>query len=602
MCGIYLTNRSYSEKTIREKLDSISYRGPDYQGYAEANTLKLGHNRLSIIDLDPRSHQPMQIEGYSLVFNGEIYNYLEVKQQLEKQGISFHTTSDTEVLLKGYIAWGEKILDHINGMFAFAIYNESDNQVFVARDRLGVKPLYYSWNKGKLELASQLSPLTTNGELDEESIRMYLSTGYIPTPKSIYKDISKLPAGSYAKFDLNQLTKSITSYWELEEVKTRNIPYDQAKQELKALLQDAVKIRLQSDVSYGSFLSGGIDSALVSSMANEALSEPLKTFTIGFEDKKYDESDIAQQFADQIGSDHRITTCKSTDPLTLLDDFFKVYDEPFADSSALPSLLLNKVTKPFATVVLSGDGGDESFLGYNHFAWLKQVSLIYQIPYVMRIIMQKFFPFNWLGKRGESIKNIVGYKSLSKFIQHIFTGFDSITQDKRQSWSKSYQKYLQLATAPLQRAADLNIRLWLEGDSNVKVDRASMAYSVEVRSPFLDYRVVEYARSLPVHFRYKGNIRKRILRDILSAYIPEKIFNQPKKGFAVPLASWIRKELKEEITVYLKPEKLKAIPCLDHQKMELLIQKHFSEKADYSSYIWRVYVLSKWMHINKRTS
>lgn len=602
MCGIYLTNHSFSEQAIRKKLDNIQYRGPDYQGYKEANLLKLGHNRLSIIDLDPRSHQPMQIQGYSLVFNGEIYNYKAVKRQLEDEGVMFNTASDTEVLLKGYIAWREKILDHINGMFAFAIYNEKDNQVFVARDRLGVKPLYYNWNKGKLELASQLSPLTSNGDLDDESIRMYLSTGYIPSPKSIYKDIRKLPAGSFARFDLNQLTKSITSYWELEDVKTKNIPYHQAKQELKALLQDAVKIRLQSDVAYGSFLSGGIDSALVSSMANEALSEPLKTFTIGFEERKYDESNIAQQFADHIGTDHRITMCKSTDLLTLLDDFFKVYDEPFADPSALPSLLLNKVTKPLATVVLSGDGGDESFLGYNHFQWLKQVSLIYQIPYVVRIIIQKLFPFNWLAKRGESIKNIMGYNSLSKFIQHIFTGFDLITLDNTQSWFTPYKKYLQMATAPLQKAADLNIRLWLEGDSNVKVDRASMAYSVEVRSPFLDYRVVEYARNLPIDYRFKDKIRKRILRDILAEYIPEKIFDQPKKGFAVPLASWIRKELKEEITIYLKPEKLNAISCLDHQKMYQLIQKHFSEKADYSSYIWRVYVLSKWIHINKRTS
>ena len=586
MCGIYLTNHSYSEKTIREKLDSISYRGPDHQGYTKVNKTKLGHNRLSIIDLDPRSHQPMQVEGHSIVFNGEIYNYLDVKQQLIKEGVSFHTSSDTEVLIKGYIAWGEKILDHINGMFAFAIYNEKDNHVFVARDRLGVKPVYYNWNNGKLELASQLSSLTSNGELDHEAIQMYLSMGYIPTPKSIYKDICKLPAGSYARFDLNQLTKSITTYWELEQVKTRNIPYQQAKQELKTLLQDAVKIRLQSDVSYGSFLSGGIDSALVSSMANEALSEPLKTFTIGFEDKKYDESDIAQQFADHIGSDHRITMCKSTDPLTLLDDFFKVYNEPFADSSALPSLLLNKVTKPYATVVLSGDGGDESFLGYNHFEWLKQVSFIYQIPYVVRMTIQKLFPFDWLGKRGKSIKNIMGYKNLSKFIQHIFTGFDPITLDKRQSWFKPYQKYLQLATVPLQKAADLNIRLWLEGDSNVKVDRASMAYSVEVRSPFLDYRVIEFARSLPVRYRYNGNVRKRILRDILSEYIPEKIFDQPKKGFSVPLDKWTKDELKNEILHYLEKNKLIQIPNLNLAKVNRIIEEHYSDKADYSMYIF----------------
>ena len=218
MCGIYLTNHPFSEKDIQKKLNRMHYRGPNYQGFADINTIRLGHNRLSIIDLDPRSHQPMQIRGYYIVFNGEIYNYLDVKQRLKKEGISFHTTSDTEVLLKGYIAWGEKILDYINGMFAFAIYNERNNEVFVARDRLGVKPLYYSWNNGKLELSSQLSPLTTNGELDEESICMYLNLGYIPTPKSIYKDISKLSAGSYAQFDLKKSTKSITSYWELKEV------------------------------------------------------------------------------------------------------------------------------------------------------------------------------------------------------------------------------------------------------------------------------------------------------------------------------------------------------------------------------------------------
>ena len=595
MCGIYLTNHPFSEHAIRKKLDRIYYRGPDYQGYAEVNTLKLGHNRLSIIDLDQRSHQPMQIQGYSLVFNGEIYNFKAIKSQLEDEGAIFNTNSDTEVLLKGYISWGPKVLDVINGMFAFAIYNVKDNQVFVARDRLGVKPLYYSWNNGMLELASQLSPLTTSGELDKESIKMYLNMGYIPTPKSIFKDIAKVPAGSYIQFDLNQSTKSVTPYWELKEVKTKKIPYHQAKRELKVLLQDAVKIRLQSDVSYGSFLSGGIDSALVSSMANEVLSEPLKTFTVGFEEKKYDESLVAQQFADQIGSDHRITTCKSTDLITLIDDFFKAYDEPFADSSALHSLLLNKVTKPFATVVLSGDGGDESFLGYNHFEWLKKVSLTYTIPYFIRKIIKVLFPFKLLGKRGESIKNILGYKDLSKFIQHIFTGFDTITSDKSQSWFIQYQKYLRLATVPLQKAADLNIGLWLEGDSNVKVDRASMAYSVEVRSPFLDYRVVEYARKLPVYYRYKRNLRKRILRDILADYIPEKIFNQPKKGFSIPLDSWIRGELKNEISPYFDDQKLNQIPGLNYKKAKKLFREHLINKADYSSYLWRIYVLSKWI-------
>ena len=600
MCGIYLTNHFISEQAVRKKLDRMNYRGPDYQGYAKINSVKSGHNRLSILDLDSRSHQPMQEKTYTIVFNGEIYNYLDVKQQLEKEGITFNTTSDTEVLLKGYITWGEKILHAINGMFAFAIYNNNNDTVFVARDRLGVKPLYYSWENGKLELGSQLNTLTTQGKLDHEAIQMYLSTGYIPSPKSIYCDIRKLPAGHYAQFDLKNSTKSIISYWELEKVKKRNIPYNQAKQELKALLKDAVKIRLQSDVAYGSFLSGGIDSALVSSMANEALSESLKTFTIGFEEKKHDESSVAQQFADHIGSNHTTTPCKPADILALIDDYFKVYDEPFSDSSALPSLLLNKITKPHATVVLSGDGGDESFLGYNHFAWVKKVAPLYYFPRWVRIILTKLLPFQWIGKRAESIKNIVGYSNLSMFIQHIFTGFDILTQNKDQSWFTPYQKYLRLAKAPLQKAADLNIGMWLEGDSNVKVDRASMAYSVEVRSPFLDYRVVEYARSLPLEYRYNEKIRKRILRDILSDYIPEKIFDQPKKGFSVPLAQWTRNELKNEILPYLEKNKLIQIPNLNLEKVKRIIEEHYNNKADYSMYIWRIYVLSKWMCLNKK--
>ena len=602
MCGIYLTNQSISEKKLRSKLELIKNRGPDFQGFLKSNTLSLGHQRLSIIDLDSRSNQPMQFEEFSIVYNGEIYNYNEVKKALENENITFDTTSDTEVLLKGYIKWGVSILEKINGMFAFAIYDTKKNSVFIARDRLGVKPLYYKWDNGILELCSQINPIETSGKLDKTAIDIYLATGYIPSPKSIYDDIEKLSAGHYGLFDLNKKTKDIKIYWNLKSTRPKIISYQKAKSELKILLQDAVKIRLQSDVPYGSFLSGGIDSALVSSLANEILSEPLKTFTIGFQEKKYDESSVAKQFADQIGSDHRIITCKSNDLLMLINDFFNVFDEPFADSSALPSLLLNKYTKPHATVVLSGDGGDESFLGYNHFKWVKYVSSAYIIPYFIRKVIKFLIPNSLLGKRGESIKNILGYKTLDKFIQHIFTGFDTISQKEGQDWFRSYQKYLYLAKASIQKAADLNIGLWLEGDSNVKVDRASMAYSVEVRSPFLDYRVVEYARSLPVHFRYKGNVRKRILRDILEDYIPKKIFNQPKKGFSIPLNSWIKGELKNEISLYFDEEKLNQIPGLNCKKAKKIFQKHLHSKADYSSYIWRIYVLSKWIDKKRHQS
>lgn len=598
MCGIYFSNYLFSESSIKKKLDQIAYRGPDFQGVLLKESTCFGHNRLAIIDLDKRSNQPMSFEQYTLVFNGEIYNYLGVQEELETKGVQFETTSDTEVLLKGYAFWGEKILNRINGMFAFAIYDENTDKVFIARDRLGVKPLYYRWEDGILELCSQLGPLETKGELDLKAINAYLKTGYIPSPKSIYTDIKKLQPGTFAYFDLSKKTNTISSYWDLEKVTPRNIPYQQAKDELKELLEDAVKIRLQADVPYGCFLSGGIDSALVSSLASKTLNEPLNTFTIGFENKAFDESQVAQQFSDILNTKHRTTICQEKDLLLLLDDFFKVYDEPFSDSSAIPSLLLNKVTKPYATVVLSGDGGDESFLGYNHFEWIKKVKLLFYIPYIIRYFLSFIIPFSVMGKRGTSLKAIFRMKKITDFIRGIFYGFDSILiKDKQEN--DGYEKYLNCAKNPFQRAADLNIKLWLENDSNVKLDRASMAYSVEVRSPFLDYRIVEYARSLPVNFRFKSWKRKKILRAILTDFIPETVFDQPKKGFSVPLAEWIKNELKEEISTYLTKEKLGRIPNLDHAKINKMFYFHTTKNVDYSMYIWRVYVLSKWIHLKK---
>lgn len=598
MCGIYFSNHLFSESSIKKKLDQISHRGPDFQGILIKDSTCFGHNRLAIIDLDKRSNQPMTFEQFILVFNGEIYNYLEVKKELEAKGVKFDTTSDTEVLLKGYIFWGEKILDRINGMFAFAIYDENKDKVFMARDRLGVKPLYYRWEAGILELCSQLGPLDTNGVLDPRAINSYLKTGYIPSPRSIYTDIKKLQSGTFAYFNLAKKTHSISTYWDLKKVTTRNIPYEKAKDELKELLQDAVKIRLKADVPYGSFLSGGIDSALVSSLASNVLKKPLNTFTIGFENKAFDESQVAQQFSERLRTNHKTTICREKDLLALIDDFFKVYDEPFSDSSAIPSLLLNKITKPHATVVLSGDGGDESFLGYNHFEWIKKVKPLFYIPYVFRYLLSIIIPFGWIGKRGVSIKAIFKMKDFTDFIRGIFYGFDCVLMKEEQEID-SYDKYLDISTNPFQRVADLNLKLWLENDSNVKVDRASMAYSVEVRSPFLDYRVVEYARSLPVKFRYQSWKRKRILRDILAEFIPQTVFNLPKKGFSVPLAQWIRNELKEEISFYMTKEKLDQIPNLDIAKINKMFDLHMTKNVDYSKYIWRVYVLSKWIDLNK---
>jgi asparagine synthase (glutamine-hydrolysing) len=594
MCGIYITNIPFSIEEVQSKIETIQFRGPDSTGIKKTGDLIFGHLRLAIVDLDVRSNQPMSFEELTIVYNGEIYNYKAIKAELIDLGHSFQTTGDTEVLLKGYKQWGDKIIPKLNGMFAFAIYNDTTNKLFCSRDRLGVKPFYYSWNNGEFEICSQLHPICQNKKLNESAISMYLDCTYIPSPFTIFEDVHKLPPGNNLEIDLNTKSYTISKYWDLEPVKISKLTYDEAKEKLHTLLQDAIKIRLQADVPFGTFLSGGIDSALVSSIASKISDEPIHTFTIGFEDQKYDESKIAKQFASIIQSKHIETICKPEDITKLIPKLVCVYDEPFGDSSALPSLLLNKTAKQHITMALSGDGGDESFLGYNHFDWVSKFKILLKIPYIIRFLISQLLVFNCLGKRTEPLKRILKTKSKYDFIAGVFVGYNSLLLNRNLEWLSHYDGFKKGSEDLHQATADLNIKLWLENDSNVKVDRASMAYSVEIRSPFLDYRIVEFARTLPVSFRYEKGRKKRILRDILKEYIPEAVFNQPKKGFSVPMDSWIRNELKEEFTQNLSDSFLNQVPNLNVSKFKKMFQSHLAGKQDYSSYIWRVYVLSKW--------
>jgi asparagine synthase (glutamine-hydrolysing) len=594
MCGIYLTNIPYSEEDIREKLQSISYRGPDYMGIDKVQDLTFGHLRLSILDLDPRSNQPMVFENLTIVYNGEIYNYKDIRKELIDLGYHFKTESDTEVLLLGYKEWNNTILDKINGMFAFTIYDSQKNKLFCARDRLGVKPFYYSWNDGKIEICSQIKPLLKDKALNEEAVSIYLDCMFIPSPYTIVENVFKLPPGNYMEIDLTTNDITIEEYWNLKPVKLKDISYEDAKKELHDLLLDAVKIRLQSDVPIGSFLSGGIDSALVSSIAAKVSPNQINTFSIGFDDPKFDESKIAEEYSKIINSNHTTTICNANDILNLIPKLTDVYDEPFADSSALPSLLLNKITKQYVTVALSGDGGDESFIGYTYFDSLIRNKLIIDIPYWIRNFFADSMLLKPFGLNSYRVKNALKTKTRNDFIENIFSRKGFLLNEKRQNWMQYYQGYKKWSNIFLQKAADLNIKLWLENDSNVKVDRASMAYSVEVRSPFLDYRIIEYARSLPMKFRYEKGRQKKILRDILKEYIPEDVFNQPKKGFSVPIGNWMRNELREEFVTALDDDFLNSVPNLNVTKFKRIFHEHMEENKDHAPNIWKLFVLRKW--------
>jgi len=599
MCGIYVSNFTFTEKEIKTKLKTIEFRGPDYTGVIQKDKLSFGHLRLSILDLEERSNQPMVFDNYTIVFNGEIYNFSEIKKELVTLGYSFNTTGDSEVLLKGYVEWGQAVVPKLNGMFAFAIYDKINNILFCSRDRLGVKPFYYYWKDGMFEICSQLKPISENKTINKEAVNIYLDCSYIPSPYSIYNDVYKLPPGNNFIIDLNDKTFKIEEYWNLKPVTPSNLSYEEAVEKVHDLFKDAVRIRLQSDVPFGSFLSGGIDSALVTSIAAGISKEKIRTFSIGFEDPKYDESKVAATYADILGTEHKETICNSKNILEMLPNLIEVYDEPFADSSALPSLLLNKITKQDVTVVLSGDGGDESFLGYNHFDWVKKFSILNYIPFFLRHLASfVFFPKFIFKNRAESLKRIFRVKSNHGFIEGIFIGYNSINLNRNLNWLSNYKNYKYLSLNNYQKTADLNIKLWLENDSNTKVDRASMAFSVEVRSPFLDYRIIEFARTLPITYRYLHGKKKRILRDILKKYIPEEVFDQPKSGFSVPLGEWIRQDLRKEMLEVLSDGNLKMVHNLNILKFKKMLNDHMEEKADYKSYIWRVYILIKWMKGN----
>lgn len=596
MCGIYITNLPYSTREVKEKLNTIKFRGPDYCGVNKMNNITLGHLRLAIIDLDSRSNQPIEYMSQSIVFNGEIYNFQEIRKELIRLGHTFTTNGDTEVILKGYHEWGEKIVEKLNGMFAFAIYDSNRNKIFCSRDRLGVKPFYYYWKDGYFEIASQLRPIKLDKdlEIDESAVSMYLDCSYIPSPFTIYKEVKKLRPGYNLVIDLNKSELRTYEYWNLKKVEISDSTYEDAKNTLHELLKDAISIRLQADVPFGCFLSGGIDSSLIASIASKISKERIKTFSIGFENPEYDESKIAAVYSKIIGSEHTETICSPDEVLQMLPHLINVYDEPFADSSALPSLLLNKVTREHVTMALSGDGGDESFLGYNHFDFIKKASFAFKVPLIIRELGSNLIFKSIFGKRSDGMKYLLRLRYINDAIKNIFVGWRSLTLIKSDRWFDFYKNYENISTDVLQKTADLNIKLWLENDSNVKVDRASMAFSVEVRSPFLDYRIIEFARTLPVSYRYQRGRKKRILRDILKEYIPEEIFNQPKKGFSIPLGDWIKNELREEFQTSLSDDFLEIVPNLDTSKFRKVFIEHLEGKKDNSSQIWRVYVLSKW--------
>lgn len=566
MCGIVgiCSEREPLNRNLLERMrDTLIHRGPDDAGTWCSPDRKLGlaHRRLSIIDLSPRGRQPMSNQSgqITIVFNGEIYNFRELRRELESKGHTFRTASDTEVLIEAYAAWGEDCVAHLNGMFSFCLYDSYKRCLFLARDRAGEKPLFYYHVPGRFVFASEVKAIMADPlfprTLDLEGLSYFLMYGYVPGAKSILRNVHKLLAGHAMTYDIKRDSLTIQPYWHLPDPEGQPLASaDTLANELEILLEDSVRRQLIADVPLGILLSGGIDSSIVTAIASRVASKPVNTFTISFPKyKDYDESPYARVVADHFGTNH---TELEAEPATvdLLSDLAKQFDEPLADSSMLPTYLISRLIRRDATVALGGDGGDELFGGYLHYDWIqRQESARRFLPSPVRravaSIGKQYVP---LGVRGRTY--IIGLAGgIMNSVAHVNVFFDDHV--RRRLLSPVAEEIKNLSPLPdayradlpvpgqsaLQKAMAMDFSTYLVDDILVKVDRASMLASLEVRAPFLDYRIIEFAfRKVPDHLRVRGKQRKILLRRLARRLLPAALDIGRKQGFAIPISDWLK--------------------------------------------------------------
>lgn len=598
MCGIYAISCSQSIAFMQERMQPITHRGPDNRGFHIGENFSFAHNRLSVIDLDVRSNQPFEYQGYTITFNGEIYNYSFIKEELLSKGYCFTTNSDTEVLLAAYIEYGSNVFDRLNGMFSFVIHDPVKNVLFGARDRLGKKPLFYRHSLGKIEIASQVSQFVDNKDeaISQEAINSYFKYKYISTPNSIRQSIKKLSAGNYFQFSLENGAIQISEYYNLaKNLDPRKKSFVDSVNQLDRLLNESIELRRTADVPVGVFLSGGIDSSLVASICQRQSTEKINTYCVKIDSKGFDESAKAEKVADYIGSNHTTITCRPNDVIETMLDYANCFDEPFADSSLLPTMLLCKVVRRHVTVALSGDGADESFLGYNRYRTLNRLKTVFGIPYSIRKLVKLLPNGNGISKYSKALK-LIELKDASEFYHQFLQGHNQkYLYDDPSLNSTLYADYLVSSDSLVKSAALYDTFTYLPDDINVKVDRASMYSSLEVRSPFLDYKLVEFGASLPVEYLIKDGVQKYILRELSKKYVPRSLVNQPKSGFSLPIGYWLKNEMREFVQENLRSSDIRKIPGIDHSIAEKLIKDHMEGVGNYQSEIFKLLGFTLWM-------
>lgn len=620
MCGIIgiikTDNSPIDVNVLRCSADSLARRGPDDSGIWAEENIGLGHRRLSVIDTTFAGHQPMisEDERFIIVFNGEVYNFMEIRKQLGSEKQFWKSNTDTEVVLNAYSKWGVDCLKHFHGMFAFAIWDRRDKVLFAARDRMGIKPYYYSYTPSFFSFASRPRALRTlcpdlSCEIDEQALRFYLELGYIPAPYFIYKDIRKLPPAHYLLLSDGELR--IERYWDFRHISTDKVirPEDELVEELDLLISRCVKSHLVSAVPLGAFLSGGIDSSLIVAMMNKYSSKPIKTFTIGFDEKKYDESPYAKTVADYLGTEHYCEYLSVNDLLDLMPIFSDEYDEPFFDSSAFPTMAVSRLARQYVTVSLSGDGGDELFGGYHYYQIAKRLAPLFKFHHGFRsglaaaisLIPKHQFKLLAGALRQPDTASVFAF---SRSISKDFSGVILPEIAVRTISSKEFFFNLFQTFAPCLHPSEQGMRIdalsILPEEYLQKVDIASMAFSLESREPFLDHDVVEWAMKLPIQYKLRGSKNKYLLRRLAYKYIPREIIDRPKQGFGVPIDRWLRSELRVWAEERLNANEIFYGIPLNKSKILELWELHNSGQRNVHSLLWAILALLEFTTKSKR--
>jgi asparagine synthase (glutamine-hydrolysing) len=617
MCGIlgYLSySETISNQQFEQALDFIYHRGPDDWGveFHKHNELNYyqGFRRLSILDLSSAGHQPMSFENLCITFNGEVYNFQEVREDLIKLGYSFHSNTDTEVILKSIHQWGiDKAVSRFNGMFAIAIFNKQNNELTLVRDRLGIKPIYYYHENQTFIYSSEIKPIIQFDDIDKSidssSLHKYLSVGYVPADATLFKHINVVLPGEILVFHDNQLKRR--KYWSVDEkFNAREISTDSEesqKQELKNLIASSVKYRMISDVPLGTFLSGGVDSSLVSAVMQSLSDKPINTFSIGFKEKEYNEANFAKEIANHLGTNHFELYLSLDEAKEMIPDLFKKLDQPFGDSSAIPMLMVSALAKQNVTVALSGDGGDELFCGYRLYDQALELQKYKSIAKFVKPIRKPLFNAGFLKSNykylnplfADSDKNIVnsGNMSSQMFVRDLLLN----TGQK----VKPLFETLHYKTKNIQELNMLiNIDSYLHDDILKKVDFATMAASLESRVPLLDHRIVEYSFNIPHRMKYKDGVKKHILKEVLYDYIPKEMMDRPKKGFSVPVIEWLHNDLYYLVEDSIDEKVIREQQLFDYSAVKDLVERFNNQPNNYftNSIMWNFVVFQQWYKQN----